>query len=206
MWIIGDVHGKFHQYKNLIEYLNSSIQLGDMGIMKEKDLDRLSIINSNSYFFRGNHDDPFLVQYHPQYLGDYGYDEERDLFWLSGGVSIDQGSRLAGRDWWPEEELSFQRLYDALDLYTEAKPQFVVTHECPEDATPFVTNNFFSSLAAKYCPSRTSQALQQMFEAYQPCFWVFGHYHTYREFSLYGTNFFCLDELGCVKLPIETWT
>lgn len=201
MWIIGDVHGQFSRLKEIIEEYeqknskSSFLQLGDMGIMKEEDLDKLSIINSNFYLFRGNHDDPFLVQHHPQYLSDYGYDASRNLFWVGGGLSIDQDNRIAGRDWWPEEELSFRELNEVLTNFEQSKPSIVVTHECPETVVSHVSNVHFSSLAAKYCPSRTAQALQSMFESHQPDIWVFGHYHVYKEFKVSGTHFVCLDEL-----------
>ena len=43
--------------------------------------------------------------------------------------------------------------------------------------------------------TRTSQALQRMFEEWQPKFWLFGHYHVTKCFKLGNTEFQCLGEL-----------
>jgi hypothetical protein len=40
--------------------------------------------------------------------------------------------------------------------------------------------------------SRTSLALQEMFEAHQPSAWCFGHFHVKREFLIGETKFRCL--------------
>jgi hypothetical protein len=44
--------------------------------------------------------------------------------------------------------------------------------------------------------SRTSLALQEMFEAHQPSAWYFGHFHINREFLIGETKFRCSAELA----------
>jgi hypothetical protein len=44
--------------------------------------------------------------------------------------------------------------------------------------------------------SRTSKALQEMFEAHQPSAWYFGHFHINREFLIAETKFHCLAEMA----------
>jgi hypothetical protein len=48
--------------------------------------------------------------------------------------------------------------------------------------------------------SRTSRALQEMFEAHQPSAWYFGHFHINREFLIGGTKFDCLAEMAVCEL------
>jgi hypothetical protein len=48
--------------------------------------------------------------------------------------------------------------------------------------------------------SRTSLALQEMFEAHQPSAWYFGHFHLNREFLIGETKFRCLAEMSECKI------
>lgn len=77
MRIIGDVHGHIADYMTLAAASQESIQIGDMGLgFRGVSLEP----NPAHRFFRGNHDAPQACREHPNYLGDWGYDEARDLF------------------------------------------------------------------------------------------------------------------------------
>jgi len=70
---IGDVHGKYQQYKKLIRSSPSTIQVGDMGIGFRRwphgefqtnppyDL----MVETNARFIRGNHDNPMSAHVTP---------------------------------------------------------------------------------------------------------------------------------------------
>lgn len=204
-YFIGDVHGKIQEYLALLDrrVRGSSIQVGDMGLGFE-DV-HLPTISTMHQFIRGNHDDPALCQKHPNYAGEFGYDN--GLFVMGGAWSIDQGIRrtwelqTGGKYWWPDEELSEEQLAKAHALYVETKPTIVATHDCPKVVqTELLTNLALGFRPKKIYDSRTTTALQAMFEAHQPETWVFGHYHIDKQFLINGTKFICLNELSLLEL------
>lgn len=130
------------------------IQVGDMGI----GFSNIPVYPDHVKWIRGNHDDPQAAREHPNYLGDYGYDEKHEMFWLAGAWSIDwqwrkiwnqkeyekwvrfkqNSSKPVKKCWWPDEELSQEELDKALDLYIEKKPRIMISHEAPSNITPHV--------------------------------------------------------------------
>src|SRR5437868_566145 len=99
--LIGGVHGKVHEYTNIIHTLpmgDKSVQLGDMGVGFPDAI--LFSLPHDHKWFRGNHDDPTISRMHPNYLGDYGYDSETKIFWMAGAYSIDYQWRVEGLSWW----------------------------------------------------------------------------------------------------------
>ena len=192
MRIIGDTHGRISDYLKLIEDVDESIQIGDMGI----GFPHITLPPSNGHkFFRGNHDSPLACRAHPNYLGDWGYDADKGLFWFAGADSIDKHLRREGVSWWRDEELSIAECERALEMYEQMKPRVVLSHDGPQD---FIEAGF-----AIHDRSRTRQALQAAYELWQPDVWIYGHHHVRREFrSPEGTLFMCLPELGWVDIPL----
>jgi len=185
MRFIGDIHGAWENYYDIIRDCEESIQVGDMGIFDEQGYEDLEIEPVHR-FIRGNHDNPALCRKHPNYLGDFGAVPERpDWFFVSGAWSIDKDWRTPGLDWWPEEELGMEVLMtQTLPAYQETKPSVMITHDCPIE------------LLELWChpiPTRTGQALQAMYDAHKPDIWIFGHHHAYKDFDYQGTRFICLD-------------
>jgi len=166
------------------------------------------IVSAFHRFIRGNHDDPAVCREHPNYLGDWGYCEKPDMFYVAGGLSVDQDIREPGVTWWPDEELPARTLLEVVQQYGDCKPRIVVTHECPTAIKEYAVSN----IAKFNKPSRTELALQAMFNAHQPEFWIFGHHHVRVEARLHGTHFVGLDEMmegeleDCIyELPGLTW-
>lgn len=200
MWILGDVHGEFDRYADAIREtklpdgrkgLSSSIQVGDMGVFTEADAARLPELPGH-VFFRGNHDNSEHCRSHANYLGDYGYNPENDLFWVGGAKSYDAKLRYSGIDLFDDEELSYPELSGVVELYTESKPAIVISHDCPT-----VIRREILELKGSSRPnetSRTELALQAMYEAHKPDLWVFGHHHVPMEREIGGVKFVCLDE------------
>lgn len=232
MWVIGDVHGKISQYRSIIRQLPmgaKSLQLGDMGIgFKGVHLfPKGSMCNGVHRFLRGNHDDPARCRRHPLYKGDWGYDPDEHLFYLGGAWSIDKDWRVEGESWWRDEELDYRALDEAYQLYVKVKPRIVATHEapsraawsmlaaatgnvahhdfCPTDQSVAVKGDEYAYYKAKLgcVNTRTSQALQRMFEEHQPEYWLFGHYHMTRDFTIGRTKFTCLNELDVREIVLE---
>jgi len=195
----GDIHGEFHRLEKILRRFPDDpvVQVGDMGIgfphfrrhrrmwvpdPKGKDPESF---DPRLRFIRGNHDNPAACRAYPGYLGDWGYNGDLSLFFLSGGESSDRSGREEGKDWWPDEQLSAEEMRHAVDLYTTLRPRMVVSHECPSMIMPMVHPHHFT-------PSRTSETLQAMLDVYQPDLWAFGHHHKTWEKRVGGTLFVCL--------------
>lgn len=199
MWFIGDIHGKIDAYKNLIKDKNmeSSIQVGDVGLgFKGVDLS----IKRVHKFIRGNHDSPKICRNHPNYLGEYGYLPEQELFFISGAWSIDWRMRLEGVSWWTDEQLSYVQLQSMIDFFANKKPRYVVSHDCPNHISYQVLHAMKLKVVVPE-GTRTSVALEQAFEKHQPEKWFFGHYHTTMKIESCGTVFQCIGELDAVEEP-----
>lgn len=210
--LIGDVHGDTHIYQKMLRRRlagRRTIQIGDMGIgFKGVGLHKMPL---NHRWIRGNHDNPQKCRDNYNYLGDWGILNDDSLFYLAGAFSIDRDSRIMGINWWQDEELSWIELQQAIDLYKEFKPRFVVSHEAPSEAAKRMLHEILAktqgSTDAAYfaekmaCTmSRTSEALQVMFDAHQPKEWVFGHYHLDNTFDWKGTKFTCVGILKTYEL------
>lgn len=208
MLIIGDVHGKTNQFLDLVsEYRERSseliIQLGDLGFQKQWDeVKKWCAVNNetNLRIIPGNHDDydryfKVLVNYTWVRVAPLLVDDiwiESSYFGVQGANSIDKHLRTENKDWFSNEEMSYARLGEAVDLYIEAKPRVVFSHTCPSS----VKKQLFGYEES----SRTEQALQFMFELHQPEIHFFGHFHQSVDEVINGTRFICLAELETFEL------
>jgi len=206
MHFIGDVHGKHRNYIDLIRSLNSNktVQIGDFGVgfgdwhkNVTEGLDE-ACIASGGRFIRGNHDNPEACKAMKSWISDGTI--ENNVMYIGGALSIDAYARLQGWNWWEDEELSYDELFNLNDIYEEAKPRVMVTHECPEEVAvalfPFYRRDF---------DSRTRKAFQSMFELHRPGTWVFGHWHHDVDKVINGTRFICLNELSTIEFDEKTF-
>lgn len=83
----------------------------------------------------------------------------------------------------------------AIDAYSDAKPDIVISHGCPGDMLPFFVTN-----SMKNVPSRTAHMLDAMWDAHRPKLWVFGHHHNSETLSVGNTTFRCLNELETMEI------
>jgi calcineurin-like phosphoesterase family protein len=207
--IIGDVHGKTGDYKRLVRDMpegQRSIQIGDMGVGFSGVV--VHNMSQDHKWFRGNHDCPEKCRKHPNYLGDYGFLPDDNLFWLAGAFSIDRMYRTIDVSWWQDEELSYAELQEAIALYEKEKPKYVISHEAPENAAKFMLmalQGAYFAAKLECSMSRTSRALQAMLGVHQPDEWVFGHYHLDKTFYLPNckTKFTCVAELSTYDLETK---
>lgn len=188
---IGDVHGKFDLYKNLIQGYDKTVQVGDLGVgfdaasdAKLKSIHELS--EGSNRFIRGNHDNPSVAAEMPGFIKDGTV--ENETMYVGGAYSIDKLYRTENVDWWKDEECSYEQFGQLLSVYEVVKPRVMVTHDCPGSITKELFGYSSTSL--------TSQAFSAFFSIHKPDLWVFGHHHEYRLFSYAGTDFVCLNELG----------
>jgi len=93
-------------------------------------------------------------------------------------------------------------LYRAIEIYEEAKPRVMITHDCP---TLAATRLFFDTRLApsgRQIQTRTAAAFQTMFEIHQPEAWYFGHWHFTVSTEIEGTKFQCIGELDFVDVDL----
>ncbi len=204
MLFIGDVHGKFIEYARIVgNTTEPTLQVGDMGVFRED----LMPFNLKNRFIRGNHDNPERCKRSLNYLGDWGQ-HRNGIFYVSGAWSIDQSSRMTGFDWWPDEELSYSELSITLSEFTKRKPKIVVSHDCPEEFRDDIVHGKYNRPGygpAPKIPTKTSRALQAMWESHRPLLWIFGHHHKSIKETYKGCEFICLNELETFNLPNFTW-
>ena len=202
MTVIGDVHGEYDRYFRVIKGREATLQLGDMGYNYAP---LMGAVDPSAHkFFKGNHDD-YNNRNVPHAIGDYGLYAHGgiEFFFVRGAFSIDKKYRVIGRDWFPEEELTYEQREDALEKYIEAKPEIMITHDCPQEVAELIGNpdvlrdfgfnpDTFSTV--------TQILLQRMLDAHKPKLWLFGHFHKVWEQPVKGTHFRCLPEMHFITI------
>lgn len=207
--IIGDVHCKYDQYRQLVSEYQSSIQVGDFGIGLmyphwEDELEEWQSQNPDHRFIRGNHDNPSRCKTMPGYIPDGKV--ENHVMMIGGAWSIDWQLRHEGLDWWRDEELSIGEFYTLFDVYNNVRPRIMITHDAPTEITyeMFVrTGLAIGGANAKKIQTLTGQALQEMHTVHQPDFWFFGHWHRSMAYKCGNTTFVCLKELDYIDVDLE---
>jgi predicted phosphodiesterase len=181
MIILSDVHADWHRVEEVCRLwpYQTVVQLGDLGIGF---LDTQFVLNhtpKNFRFFVGNHDNRTLANTMPMCLGDFG--EFQNIFFVSGAKSIDASSRIEGRDWWANEELSYRQSTDCLAAWKASDKDIIVSHD--------TTQSFVEKYCLIYDRSITRSLLQMMIEARKPKMIVFGHHHRRYEITHDGIQY-----------------
>lgn len=138
----------------------------------------------------GNHEDYKWLRTQKAYLGDFGILKDApDIFFIRGAWSIDRQYRMMhGLHLDEDEELTYEQFDKALDLYLEVKPRIVISHTAPAEVACMLTNPAFGG----YNHSRTEEALEYMWQSYEPEAWYFGHWHQSKDLLRRRTTFRCL--------------
>jgi len=190
--IIGDVHGKYRRYHEIIREKDRhpyTLQLGDFGF----NYDTLKSVDSTKHLILpGNHDNYNDCYNHSHFLGDYGYTSLNriEFFYYRGAYSIDRQYRTIGIDWWEQEQVSIDQFMEARELYRQNKPRIVITHECPQNIAAMMLKP-----NQRVYENTTGWALQELLNIHEPEYWFFGHWHQSRSITYGRTNFTCLNEL-----------
>ena len=204
--VIGDVHGKYSQYKKITKENEFTVQVGDFGF---SEWERLSydddICEYKHKIIGGSHDNYDLCVGNSHYLGDYGFYELNNVkfFFIRGGISIDKTYRdvekINGgpKTWWSQEQLTFREMDECRKLYKKEKPNFVITYSCPTRLVKRLTK---PDLLVKYgfdafFEDATSSFLDVLFDIHQPVLWIHGHMHISKNTKIGDTNFVSLSEL-----------
>jgi predicted phosphodiesterase len=198
--ILGDVHGKYQDYLNIVKNHEYTIQLGDYGFKYES----LKGVDHNKHLIiGGNHDDYDKVNSVPNYLGDYGYTVNfngLNFFYYRGAYSIDRQDRTIGINWWEQEQVAIDQFMKARELYREIKPDIFLSHDCPD----FMVRNYIGPYARAY-ENITNWALGELYKIHQPKLWIHGHYHQSKTTVYENTKFICLDELEIYSLAKDEY-
>lgn len=208
MRYVGDVHGRYRRYKEIIRGAPASIQVGDLGVGFRRtqgpnagqikgNPPHALMVEHNARFIRGNHDNPEECRKHSQWIPDGHYDPVTKTMFIGGACSIDRAYRIKDYSWWEDEELSYQQLDAMIDFYSQIKPEIMVTHDAPQAIGAEVIRPLLLTNPGwpKFEMTRTRMAFQQMWAIHQPKLWIFGHYHISFDHILQGTRFVCLAEL-----------
>jgi len=205
LFLVGDVHGHISEYLALLASLppsSCSIALGDLYLGRPGV--NLPVLPPEHKFLRGNHDSPSSAAANPSYIGNFGYVEEQDTFFLSGARTASWRVLGNSKYCYPDEEVSEAELGEAVELYAKVTPRTLIAHEFPQEAIPEILQgligNYFAA-KADCIESRTCRALQKMVEAWRPERFYGGHYHISRIFDLNGTRYRCLRELEICEVP-----
>lgn len=190
--IIGDVHGKYKRYHEIIREKDRhpyTVQLGDFGF----DYSTLFNVDDDQHkIVGGNHDNYNSIIHIPHYLGDFGYSclNGVNFFYYRGAYSIDRKYRTIGIDWWEQEQVTIDQFMKARELYREIKPRIVITHDCPHNIAKLMLlpdQRLYEQI--------TGWALQELLNIHEPEYWFFGHWHRSQTITYGRTKFTCLNEL-----------
>lgn len=228
--ILGDIHGHYEWYLKLIEAdpkPDHTIQIGDLGFeysfLDNVDAERHRVLG-------GNHDNYDIVDNYPHFLGDFGVHtvpDYGDVFFVRGAFSVDHKRRASygpKKSWWEEEELTVQQGNEALELYKEVKPDVLISHGCPFNVVPHVTDPIVLhnlGYGTSVIKTKTSMLLQSMAMVHRPKVHFFGHFHVdfdqyidpasgeikpdncVPENEQYYTRYICVNQMEFVDVPKE---
>lgn len=200
--LLGDVHGKVHDYISFCKKAEQegydTIQLGDLGFRETYNAIEKTLDVTKHRCILGNHD------YYPHRplndMGDFGYFDYngQSVFFVRGAFSIDKKYRVAGKSWFYEEELNLEERKSAVALYKTRKADIILSHEscqvlAQKIGNPQVLLNF--GFDPETFSTKTNQMLQEMFDYHEPQQWFHGHYHKTYQQQIGNCNFRCLAEL-----------
>lgn len=201
---IGDVHGKFRQYREIIRNHKNTIQVGDMGVGFRHPLTENwlanppydAMVEGNHRFIRGNHDNPAVCRRHSQYIPDGMV--MNDVMFIGGATSIDKDFRVPEYTWWDDEELSQEELNGLVSIYSVMRPRIMVTHEIPHWVAEAMGYRLFKLDNS----SRTRDAFTVMHEIHRPEIWIYGHWHISFDNVVRDTRWVCLNELEAKEIDV----
>jgi len=191
-------------YTNLIQSVDYSIQLGDFNIPRPGEMGGYDLAHVDPACHRiiaGNHENFNILTEH--FLTGFGFCEVGgfNFFYVHGAFSVDYKDRTLGIDLFEEEEISWNGLKQLIETWKIKRPTIVMSHDCPADLIRYVGKSYWAGRGIQ--SSRTANALQVCWEAWQPELWFFGHYHKNWTDYINGTRFFCLDELAYMDFNFD---
>jgi len=192
--LVGDIHGHFRRYLEIIQDAERSIQVGDFGVgfLGHEDFDagvaEWQKANPNHRFARGNHDNPEVCKNMPGWIPDGTVLDNVMVIGGAHSVEWDRVRRTPYVDWWPEEELSWEAFDHIRAVYMAVKPDVLITHDFPEECA----RSMFGFYTDRN-QSRQRAMLQELFDIRRPDLIVGGHWHEPRDMEVRGVRCICLN-------------
>lgn len=203
IYITGDTHGDI-DYKKLLtlkkkklSYSDYLIICGDAGICWSQGtfqhfLDLYNDIGCTIIFIDGNHENFEMLNQFPlvDYLGALMHRIDKHIFHIlrgeivtinsktflciGGAVSIDKMYRIPYVSWWPEEEITYHDVDNAIANLEKVdyKVDYVITH-CCDSKTVMKEFGFKRDIC--------TDQLNFIDKAVNYKYWFFGHYHFDRQ-------------------------
>jgi len=102
-------------------------------------------------------------------------DDGRVVLFIGGAYSIDKKYRTPGLDWFPEESITQQDIYNLPDV----KIDIVISHTCPREFYNKLSfRNDFIDLKVN---DPSMDALSHVLNKYRPPLWYFAHFHLFKQ-------------------------
>lgn len=184
--LIGDIHGRKHEYLKYVDEFPFTLQVGDLDISRYEYLKKVNAAHHK--IVPGNHEHYRHLKRFNHFLRDYGFASLNDVkfFFVRGADSWDKVHRTSGVNWFAEEEISYSGLNRALSDYMQDPPDIVISHCAPAQIAQVLCRPYKSQ------ESLTETALQEMFDFHRPKAWFHGHYHKSNELGVRGCRFRCI--------------
>lgn len=209
IYLTGDTHGyldidKLNRLDNKLTYSDYLIILGDFGLPPFQNSSRaenlMNFYNTRNYkvlFIDGNHENfNSLNSYSTEtwngglvhHISDniihlmrgqvYNIDNYKILT-IGGAASIDRAYRIAGVNWFNEENISAKEINITLNNlnYHNNKVDFILTHTCGEK---YLEENYIKlglNSLYKHIECCTAKFLDYIESSIEFKHWYFGHYH-----------------------------
>lgn len=207
--IIGDVHGKYDRYLDIVKRNEYTLQNGDFGFNKEWLKLEHSGLNSNNHkVLPGNHcsyDYCFNSKY---FLGNFGTSVLNNIsfFFIRGGLSIDRtyriGEELSGgpKTYWSQEELNLTEMLECIELYKQVKPNIVISHVPAAEFTPYILGNKSDAILQRFKFHAGFKENHQLLgdvllKIHRPKKWISAHMHRSFRGNIDGVDVVALNEL-----------
>ena len=113
----------------------------------------------------------------------------RTVLFMGGADSIDKHRRVQGRDWFPEEVISYA---DINKLDPDMKVDIVISHTCPLE---FTIGSEIARLrqGSGKLDDPSCRMLSHVLQVYSPSLWYFGHWHVYDRGYTLGCRWTAMD-------------
>ncbi len=214
--IVGDIHGNFLPFINIIEAKKPDIviQVGDFGYWpgtpgwqeKKKIFESIKV---PIYWCDGNHENHKIIKEKCDNLapgettiellpncfyvkrGSLLNINNTKILFMGGANSIDKNQRTLGFDYFTEEIISSLDF----DNITDERPNIIISHTCPNEFVSDLQKRIYETQGMRITldndPSR--KALSILLEKFNPELWFFGHWHTFVQKVYNNTLWSCIS-------------
>jgi hypothetical protein len=99
--------------------------------------------------------------------------------WLAAGgaVSVDQGNRTDGYDWFPQESITEEQEDEIIASQAGRETDVMVTHDCPADVFLTLPAPLLEWLPYINAAEEHRRRLQRIVDVAEPAYLMHGHYH-----------------------------